>query len=289
MDNPYVFPRQIRRVAVIGAGPSGVSTDFVTTLPRISRLSSNDITFFLFPARSRQSDQGKWSTSLCVWTKRWFGWNLVSESFRCCSREQAYARGWIGFNNNKRLYPATPQQKIPIPCDTVVPGHKEFSGEGLIEEEDDPDYGPATACYRDLFNNTATPMMEFEDFPFPKGTPWFVPQTRIHQYFKDYARNYGIDKYIKFDTKVEKVERTDDKRQWVVTLCSKERLVNGQEEGRVRYRRWQDTFDAVVGRPVLFMIPSYQTMINFNSIITNILTKSCIQNNIANSRIIRGR
>lgn len=26
MDDPYVFPRQIRRVAVIGAGPSGVSS-----------------------------------------------------------------------------------------------------------------------------------------------------------------------------------------------------------------------------------------------------------------------
>lgn len=145
-----------------------------------------------------------------------------------------------------------------MPCEIVDPGRKSFSGQELIEEQDDdPDYSPPSACYRDLHNNTVTPMMAYEDFPYPKDTPWFIPQTRIHQYFKDYARNFGIDKDIKYNTKVEKVERTDD-RQWIVTVCSKEKLDDGK---RVRYSRWQDTFDALVVATGAFsdpFIPDYE-------------------------------
>jgi dimethylaniline monooxygenase (N-oxide forming) len=48
----------------------------------------------------------------------------------------------------------------------------------------------------------------FSDFPFPDDVPDYPHNKDMAKYIKDYATNFGLDKYIKFFTKVTKLERT---------------------------------------------------------------------------------
>ena len=115
-------------------------------------------------------------------------------------------------------------------------------------------HAPPTACYAGLHNNTAAPfMLNYEDFPWPEDTPWYISHTRVHQYFKDYATEYGLYDLVEFNTSVEFVERkqqqltTEDEKEeedegWLVTVRKREEL----DDGMVRYKSWTESFDAVV-------------------------------------------
>ena len=48
---------------------------------------------------------------------------------------------------------------------------------------------------------------EYEDFPFPPGTPDYPHHTHLKKYFQDYARHFGVLPKIRFHTEVKKVER----------------------------------------------------------------------------------
>lgn len=71
--------------------------------------------------------------------------------------------------------------------------------------------------------------MAFRDFPFSEETPLFpdrrmsIPirgsQLRlgmIHQYFRDYATQFNLWDYIKFNTRVERLYRRQDDSSWVI-------------------------------------------------------------------------
>ncbi|XP_048744656.2 flavin-containing monooxygenase 5-like isoform X2 [Ostrea edulis] len=68
----------------------------------------------------------------------------------------------------------------------------------------------------------------FSDFPFPDDVPDYPHNKDMAQYIKDYATNFGLEKYIKFFTKVTKLERTDNGK-WTV-VC---RRVEEGEQGEV--------------------------------------------------------
>ncbi|KIN95358.1 hypothetical protein M404DRAFT_1007501 [Pisolithus tinctorius Marx 270] len=58
---------------------------------------------------------------------------------------------------------------------------------------------PETPLYPLLHANTPVPMMTYPGFPFPPGTPLFPLHEYIEQYHRDYATNYGLWPYIKFN------------------------------------------------------------------------------------------
>lgn len=57
---------------------------------------------------------------------------------------------------------------------------------------------------------------EYEDFPFPPGTPDYPHHTHLRRYFQDYARHFGVLPKIRFNAEVLKAERASDGR-WNIT------------------------------------------------------------------------
>ncbi|MCB0546047.1 MAG: NAD(P)-binding domain-containing protein [Phaeodactylibacter sp.] len=60
-------------------------------------------------------------------------------------------------------------------------------------------------------------MSEFLDFPMPDHYPDYPSHAQVLAYFQNYARHFGLEKHIRFNTAISKVEETADKK-WVVTL-----------------------------------------------------------------------
>jgi hypothetical protein len=56
---------------------------------------------------------------------------------------------------------------------------------------------------------------EYEDFPFPPGTPDYPHHTHLKKYFQDYAAHFGVVPKIRFHTEVLKVAREPD-GTWLV-------------------------------------------------------------------------
>ncbi len=60
-------------------------------------------------------------------------------------------------------------------------------------------------------------MSQFEDFPMPADYPDYPSHGQILAYFEDYARTFGLGKYIRFGVAVEKALPTPDGR-WQLNL-----------------------------------------------------------------------
>ena len=56
---------------------------------------------------------------------------------------------------------------------------------------------------------------EFEDFPMPQGYPAYPSHRQLLTYFNNYAEHFGVNKFIRFNTCVDKITQCADK-QWHV-------------------------------------------------------------------------
>ena len=74
-----------------------------------------------------------------------------------------------------------------------------------------------SACYRDLHINTSRTRMEYSDYPMPEDYPDYPRHDQIAAYFEAYARHFGFDDRIRFETRVEQAERDGD-GTWTLTL-----------------------------------------------------------------------
>ncbi|KAI8147322.1 hypothetical protein BJV82DRAFT_595102 [Fennellomyces sp. T-0311] len=182
LKNPFIFDKPIKKVAVIGAGSSGL------TAAKALKDHGMEVNVF-----ERDSDVG----------------GLWSYSDKKPKKPPITSKNPLGFI----------MKEIP---QTLA------------------DHAPPTACYRDLYNNTPTPMMQYEDFPWPENTPWNIPQDRVHRYLKDYTEHYCLRNLISFDTSVDRVEKVQD--HWHLTM----RKADKRPDGTIEYSFARDTFDAVV-------------------------------------------
>ena len=74
-----------------------------------------------------------------------------------------------------------------------------------------------SAAYRSLHINSEAAVTSYEDFPFPAGTPLFPPHAVVRSYLESYARHFGVDRHIRFHSRVAAVEQAGTDR-WRVTL-----------------------------------------------------------------------
>lgn len=100
---------------------------------------------------------------------------------------------------------------------------------GLWVYENDNRRSPA---YASLHINSEAAVTSYEDFPFPPDTPLFPRHDQVRGYLEAYARAFGVDRRIRFNSRVTAVEADEDNR-WRVTLA------RGESE----------VFDAVVVAP----------------------------------------
>jgi dimethylaniline monooxygenase (N-oxide forming) len=108
---------------------------------------------------------------------------------------------------------------------------------GLWVYENDNGRSPT---YKSLHINSEAAITSYEDFPFPPGTPLFPPHAVVRSYLEDYARAFGVDERIRYNTTVTAVEPLHDDR-WRV----------GLKDGSA------EEFDAVVAAPGHQAVPSH--------------------------------
>ena len=77
-----------------------------------------------------------------------------------------------------------------------------------------------SSAYRSLHINTSRDRMAYSDFPMPADYPDFPHHSLIARYFESYVDHFGFRGAIRFQTRVEKVERTAAGR-FVVRSVSK--------------------------------------------------------------------
>ena len=73
-----------------------------------------------------------------------------------------------------------------------------------------------SSAYRSLHINTNRHIMSYSDFPMPAKYPMFPHHSHIIQYFEDYARHFGIDQLITYQTEVTDVRPGPAPGTWQV-------------------------------------------------------------------------
>lgn len=106
---------------------------------------------------------------------------------------------------------------------------------GLWRFQENLEEGRAS-IYKSVIINTSKEMMCFSDYPIPDHFPNFMHNSQVLEYFRMYAKEFDLLKYIQFKTTVCSVKKRPDfstSGQWeVVTEC----------EGK----KHADVFDAVM-------------------------------------------
>jgi hypothetical protein len=92
----------------------------------------------------------------------------------------------------------------------------------------DNDNGAAVA-YRSLHINTDTYLTQLRDYPFKEGVADYAHHTEMLEYLRGYAKNFGIDKLVRFNSKVTRLVpiSVNDGGGWDVEI-------NGAPAGRFR-------------------------------------------------------
>lgn len=76
------------------------------------------------------------------------------------------------------------------------------------------------SIYKSVVINTSKEMMCFSDYPIPDHFPNFMHNSQVLEYFRMYAKEFDLLKYIQFKTTVCSVKKQPDfstSGQWVVT------------------------------------------------------------------------
>ncbi|KAM6066579.1 dimethylaniline monooxygenase [N-oxide-forming] 4-like isoform 1-T2 [Chlamydotis macqueenii] len=106
---------------------------------------------------------------------------------------------------------------------------------GLWRYSDSLDGGRVTV-YRSVISNTSKEMSCFSDFPCPEDFPSYLPHSLLLEYYRMYARHFGLLQHIRFKTTALSVRKRPDfatSGQWEVVTET-----NGIQESHV--------FDAVM-------------------------------------------
>ncbi|XP_046579492.1 flavin-containing monooxygenase 5-like [Haliotis rubra] len=86
--------------------------------------------------------------------------------------------------------------------------HNDIGGTFYATEDFRP--GQGARAYDSLILNTNKGITCFSDFPFPEDAPPFPTGQDMYQYLKSYAANFGLEKYIQFNTKVHNITRSSN-------------------------------------------------------------------------------
>jgi hypothetical protein len=101
-------------------------------------------------------------------------------------------------------------RQMGIPCD-------------CLEREDDIGgnwyYGkPHSSIYQSTHLISSKPLTEYTDFPLPAEYPHYPNHRQIFDYFRAYARHFGLVDQIEFQTSVEDVVPVAESTCWDVTV-----------------------------------------------------------------------
>ncbi|KAF6292885.1 flavin containing dimethylaniline monooxygenase 5 [Rhinolophus ferrumequinum] len=93
---------------------------------------------------------------------------------------------------------------------------------GLWRFQENPEEGRAS-IYKSVIINTSKEIMCFSDYPIPAHFPNFMHNSQVLEYFRMYAKEFDLVKYIRFKTTVCSVKKQPDfptSGQWEVVTES---------------------------------------------------------------------
>lgn len=110
---------------------------------------------------------------------------------------------------------------------------------------------PNSSVYKSTHLISSKTMTEYTDFPMPADYPDYPSHWQVCDYLRSYARHFGVDEHIEFNTAVEKITRTEA-GNWEITLNNGEtRLYGGLiiangHNWDPKYPDFPGTFDGTV-------------------------------------------
>ncbi|KAJ7929165.1 FAD/NAD(P)-binding domain-containing protein [Mycena leptocephala] len=149
------------------------------------------------------------------------------------------------------------------PLGTVLPLEKWYTdhNDSITTAERWRRHRAPHGVWKSLTSNVPAPLMHFNGFPFPPGTPWRLPQATLTKYIRSVYSSFGINsndenRNTSYSTRVELVEKRFDvdgnEQGWRLTLKKFIRL--GSSSSKEKW--WTEDFDAVVVATGTFNAPN---------------------------------
>lgn len=79
-------------------------------------------------------------------------------------------------------------------------------------------------AYSGLTNNVPTTLQNLKGFPWPEGTPDFVNVRDKQRYIQGYSKAFNIEPLIRYNTRVERLQKIDRKWQLKLTTLVKDEV-----------------------------------------------------------------
>ncbi|KAL2061864.1 hypothetical protein VTL71DRAFT_7242 [Oculimacula yallundae] len=160
-------------------------------------------------------------------------------------RYRAAGGNWT-YDERKPIEPQYPSIKpsvadfvTELENETERPSGSEDGGTRDLDLEE-LKFAPPGPAYSGLMNNVPTSLQKMIDHPWPVGTESFVNVRVKQQYIQSYSKTFGVEPLIRYNTRVEKLRKTESKWEVRSTTLIRE----GPERGRKS--RAVEEFDGVV-------------------------------------------
>ena len=76
------------------------------------------------------------------------------------------------------------------------------------------------SVHANTMTNVSKATMCFSDYPMPKEWPNYIHHSMYMKYLEMYAKEFGLEKYVKLDTTVERLSKTTDHNEtgrWLIS------------------------------------------------------------------------
>ncbi|KAF7336155.1 Dimethylaniline monooxygenase [Mycena venus] len=212
----FQFHHPIRRVAVVGAGPSGLQTT--------ARLVEHNFTVRLFDRAPHPGGNWQYSEE-----------TPVRESYPDRRAGDYYAE---------------------IPAQIPTRRYYQEGDDGLTLDYRWREHWRPRPVWYNLFTNSPKVSTELPDVPYDPEVPWVLNHDTIQRHVRSYASHHCLNSndycppkatpaappITSYSTRVERVEKDAETHTWVLTLRRLERL---PESNRILEEWWTESFDAV--------------------------------------------
>lgn len=231
------------KVAIVGAGPGGLSC-----LNEFLHTDENGNSTIVSTNGDNVLPEQSYFKELVVFEQNsGFGgvWNHSEESDPKFLRTKEYSK------------PCSIRAKVEVPkpkdlegCDVLKPFTRSLTNASVNRWN-------KSGVYNNLYTNVPNPLMRFSSGHVPSISQDqhhpFVHHSKVLSYVTKFVKDNDLEKYIRYNTCVEKVVKVDNK--WIITVASYD-YENGEEKW---YLEWFDSVVVAVGR---FNFPFYPTIEN---------------------------
>jgi dimethylaniline monooxygenase (N-oxide forming) len=93
---------------------------------------------------------------------------------------------------------------------TCFEQQSQFGGIWNYTDDVRPNLG---SVHSNTITNISKATMCYSDFPVPKEWPNYLPRRMFMKYLEMYAKKFDLEKYVKLNTKVERLSKTEDHKE----------------------------------------------------------------------------